>query len=209
MRLLQELSVDAQFYRSLRSPGNSGRLALLYVWGRSPGFFLLAMHRLARRWQQSGARGDSLLCKVLLRAALFIGRPLLVVRTTSDIVGSTDIAPGVYLSDRGNLIIGARSIGSGTLIHHAVTIGMGLMNQGKPQIGRNVWIGPDCVIYGAIDIGDGATVLPGSVLSRSIPPRTVVSGNPSRIVRANFDNGPLRDSLAYDVDIGSLPAREI
>jgi serine acetyltransferase len=167
------------------------------------------MHRLARRWQQSNARGDSWLRRILLRAALFVGRPVVVVRTTSDIVGSTDIAPGVYLSDRGNLIIGARSIGSGTLIHHAVTIGMGLMNEGKPQIGRNVWIGPDCVIYGAIDIGDGATVLPGSVLSRSIPPRTVVSGNPSRIVRANFDNAELRKTLAYDVDIGSPPAREI
>lgn len=46
------------------------------------------------------------------------------------------------------------------------------------MIGADCWIGDAAVIMA--DIGDGATVGAGSVVTRSVPPATVVAGNPAR-----------------------------
>jgi serine O-acetyltransferase len=90
----------------------------------------------------------------------------------------------------------------GTVIGARTTIGMGLGDRGLPDIGRNVWIGSDCVVYGTIRIGDGATLLPGTTLSKSIPSGVVMQGNPARMALGDFDNTPLRfqpelDSAEY------------
>jgi len=132
-----------------------------------------------------------------------------VVFAKSDVLSSIAIDPGVYLGDRGNLIIGAHRIGSGTMIHHRVTIGMSLADKGKPTIGTNVWIGPGTVIYGNITVGDGSTILPGTVLTKSIPAGTVVQGNPARVVRTGFDNAALRASADWNIDAASLPPADI
>lgn len=50
------------------------------------------------------------------------------------------------------------------MIGTRVTVGQSHIDGGLPEIGRNVCIGSDCVIYGAISIGDGGTLLPGTVL---------------------------------------------
>jgi acetyltransferase-like isoleucine patch superfamily enzyme len=75
---------------------------------------------------------------------------------------------------------------------------MSHVNNGRPEIGRNVWIGSDCVVCGAITIGDGATLLPGTVLTKSIPAGVVMRGNPARLVLRNFDNSELR--ARQDID---------
>ena len=91
------------------------------------------------------------------------------------------------------------------MIHHPVTIGMNLADKGKPIIGGNVWIGPHSVIYSNITLGDGATVLPGTVLTKSIPAGAVVQGNPGRVLRIGFDNAALRASADCSVNAASLP----
>ena len=84
------------------------------------------------------------------------------------------------------------------MIGARVTIGRSHVNGGRPIIGRNVWIGSDCVIYGAISIGDGPTLLPGTVISKNIPANIVMQGNPARLVLQNFDNAELRDLQDLD-----------
>jgi serine O-acetyltransferase len=132
----------------------------------------------------------------MLRFLIFVGRTFAIVLAKSDIYYATVIDEGVHLSDNGRLIIGARRIGRGTIIHDRVTIGV---KAGaaviEPIIGENVWIGADCVIYGDITIGDGATILPETVLSMNVPPRAVVAGNPATIIAREFDNASLRRSL--------------
>ncbi len=66
-----------------------------------------------------------------------------------------------------------------------------------------MWIGPNCIIGGAITVGDGATALPGSFLTYSVPPRAVVKGNPAAIVLRCFDNSALRRSLAIVHDVAT------
>jgi amino acid adenylation domain-containing protein len=47
------------------------------------------------------------------------------------------------------------------------------------QIGDDVWIGPGALVLPNVVIGDGAVVAAGSVVSGSVPPRTLVQGNPA------------------------------
>ena len=54
----------------------------------------------------------------------------------------------------------------------------------KPvRICRGAWIGARSIILKGVTIGPGAVVGMGSVVTRDVPPRTVVAGNPARTIR--------------------------
>ena len=118
------------------------------------------------------------LCKFAVRILLFLGAYLSYVIAKCDIFPTALIESGVCLSNNGHIICGARVIGAGTLIHDHVTIGMNLFDSGTPEIGRNVWIGPWSIIYGNIKVGDGVTILPNTVLTKSVPDGVIGSGSP-------------------------------
>jgi serine acetyltransferase len=169
----------------------------------SPGLRLMLIHRIAH-WLYLKRKNDGgrkwlwrvmLIPLGLLKLAIKISRKIDI---PFDNELEIEIEGGVCFSDQGHIIFGAKKTGAGTVIGTRVTVGMGHADKGRPEIGRNVWIGSDCVIYGAISIGDGATLLPGSVLTKSIPPGVVVQGNPARLVLRNFDNSELRNR--QDVD---------
>lgn len=52
------------------------------------------------------------------------------------------------------------------------------------RIGDDVWIGGGAIVLPGVVIGDGAVIGAGSVVTRDVPPRTLVVGNPARVVRA-------------------------
>lgn len=55
---------------------------------------------------------------------------------------------------------------------------------GRPvTIGDDVWIGGAAVVLPGVTIGDGAVVAAGSVVTKDVPPRTVVGGNPARVLK--------------------------
>jgi maltose O-acetyltransferase len=60
-------------------------------------------------------------------------------------------------------------------------------------IGNDVWIGGGVIILANVTIGDGSTVGAGSVVTKSVPPRTVVVGNPARPVKRIEADGTLVD----------------
>ena len=98
-----------------------------------------------------------------------------------------EIGPGLYLSNKGGIIIGPKKIGCGCVIHHNVTIGLNLDDKSHPDIRNNVWIGPNSLIYGRI-IKDGVIVQPDTVVGKNVPACVVIKGNPGMIVRRNIDN---------------------
>lgn len=205
MSLLKELSQDAVFYHGLRFPGRQPTLSSL-AWAllSSRGLFVLAVHRITSRCTlaSSGGRLAPWLLNLAKRVLAHSGCYLSRVLTKSHVRASTRIEAGVYLSDRGHVILGASFIGSGTVIHDHVTIGMRMLDAEipeNPEIGPNVWIGPRCVLYGRIKVGAGATLLPGTVLTRSLPPGAVVQGNPARVLTLEFDNALLRRSLFSEI----------
>jgi acetyltransferase-like isoleucine patch superfamily enzyme len=50
-------------------------------------------------------------------------------------------------------------------------------------IGRNVWIAAGATIIGGVTVGENSVVAAGSVVTRDVPPNTLVGGNPARIIR--------------------------
>lgn len=59
--------------------------------------------------------------------------------------------------------------------------------KGDTEIGSDVWIGFKAVIMPGIKIGDGAIVGARSLVTRDVPPYTIVGGNPARVIRNRFD----------------------
>jgi acetyltransferase-like isoleucine patch superfamily enzyme len=47
------------------------------------------------------------------------------------------------------------------------------------RIGKQAFIGPGVIILPDVEIGEGAVVTAGSVVTSSVPPMTVVQGNPA------------------------------
>jgi acetyltransferase-like isoleucine patch superfamily enzyme len=55
----------------------------------------------------------------------------------------------------------------------------------KPiAIERNVWIAAGATIIGGVTIGENSVVAAGSVVTRDVPPNSLVGGNPARIIRS-------------------------
>lgn len=56
-------------------------------------------------------------------------------------------------------------------------------------VGHDVWIGRDVIILPKCkNIGNGAIVGAGSVVTRDVEPYSIVAGNPAREIRKRFDN---------------------
>lgn len=57
----------------------------------------------------------------------------------------------------------------------------------KPvNIEDNVWIGCNCLIMKGVTIGEGAVVAAGSVVTKDVPPKTVVGGNPAKVIKEDI-----------------------
>ena len=54
------------------------------------------------------------------------------------------------------------------------------------EIGSDVWIGYGATILGGVRIGDGAVIAAGSVVTKDVPPRCIVGGNPAAVIRPRF-----------------------
>jgi len=50
-------------------------------------------------------------------------------------------------------------------------------------IGDDVWIGTRCLIFKGVTIGEGAIVAAASVVTKDVPPYTIVGGNPARVLK--------------------------
>lgn len=88
---------------------------------------------------------------------------------------------------------GGITIGNGVLIGYNVTLAT-LNHDERPKfrqniypkpikIGDNVWIGSNATILQGVDIGDGAIIGAGSVVTKDVPKNAIVVGIPAKITR--------------------------
>ena len=59
-------------------------------------------------------------------------------------------------------------------------------NKGDIVIGNDVWIGYEAVIMAGVTIGDGAIIGTRSVVTKDVPPYTIVGGAPAKPIRKRF-----------------------
>ena len=59
-------------------------------------------------------------------------------------------------------------------------------NKGDIVVGSDVWIGYEAVILAGVTIGDGAIIGSRAVVTKDVPPYTIVGGVPARPIRLRF-----------------------
>ena len=73
-----------------------------------------------------------------------------------------------------------------TASNYRYELGDRVMEQPKAEatvtIGANTWLGARVMVMPGVDIGEGAVIGAGSVVTRSIPPWTVAVGSPAKVV---------------------------
>ena len=80
---------------------------------------------------------------------------------------------GIHIGEESYIASGARILSHDyCLKRHADT-----------RIGKRCFIGADALVLCGVSIGDNVIVGAGSVVSRDVPPNTIVAGNPARIIR--------------------------
>lgn len=108
---------------------------------------------------------------------------------------NTDLAKGVYIGPQCN--IGMCNIGENTLIASGVHILSGknqhnfgdlntpIQQQGgnysKITIGKDCWVGNQAIVMA--NVGEQAIVAAGSVVTKDVPDRAIVAGNPASIIK--------------------------
>ena len=68
-------------------------------------------------------------------------------------------------------------------------------NKGDIVIGNDVWIGYEAVIMAGVHIGDGAIIAARAVVTKDVPPYTIVGGTPAKEIRKRFDADVIQQLL--------------
>lgn len=68
-------------------------------------------------------------------------------------------------------------------------------NKGDIVIGNDVWIGYEVVIMAGVHIGDGAIIAARAVVTKDVPPYTIVGGTPAKKIRKRFDTEVIQQLL--------------
>jgi serine O-acetyltransferase len=108
-----------------------------------------------------------------------------------DLPWQTRIGSGLSLVHGWGLVIspGAK-IGANVTLFHGATLGRrdriqaeGSRQTGHPVLEDEVWVGPHAIIVGEVTIGRGSRVAGGAFVTESVPPYSIVLGNPATIVK--------------------------
>jgi len=101
---------------------------------------------------------------------------------------------GIHVGPRSYLAFESR------ILTHDRTRGLYL----HTRIGADCFIGGRSLILPGVEIGDGCVVGAGSVVTRSVPPRSLVAGNPARILRSEIEVGPYGRFVTADATEAAL-----
>ena len=80
-------------------------------------------------------------------------------------------------------------------------------NKGDIVIGNDVWIGYEAVVMAGVHIGNGAIVASRAVVTKDVPPYTIVGATPAREIRKRFDMDTiarLQELQWWDWSIGKI-----
>jgi len=148
-------------------------------WYTNPGFWIVAIHRFGM-WVYTlpiFLRLPMWMIYRILRLPFFFYHVHLWAGA-----GGTRIGPGIRLIHPTNVMIGKGvEIGEDCLIFHDVTLGTGQV-PGTPKIGNKVDIYPGARVLGGITIGDRSMIGANCVVTRDVPPESIMLAAPGRVM---------------------------
>lgn len=159
---------------------------------------------------------DGVFISALSRSGIQLGRNVTVGRGAQVVCTGVVSRVGEGLRIGDNSTIGAMSFVAaqgGVTIGNDVIMGPGvrifsenhefgdstrpIRKQGESRIGvvieDDCWIGASAVILDGVRIGRGCVVAAGAIVTRSMPPDSVVAGVPARVVRARLESAEGKD----------------
>jgi serine O-acetyltransferase len=143
---------------------------------RQVGFQIMASYRVMRLFTRAGVPVAPKIASRMIRHLY-----------GSDIHWDAELSPGVMIVHGMGLAVShAARVGHGVLLNQNVTIGMGIHPDtravGAPTLEDDVHVGAGATLIGPITIGAGSKIMPGCVVTRSVPPGSIVEA-PTPIVR--------------------------
>ncbi|MDQ0427428.1 acetyltransferase-like isoleucine patch superfamily enzyme [Planomicrobium stackebrandtii] len=98
------------------------------------------------------------------------------------------INSGCRFQDQGGI-----TIGDGALIGHNAVLATlnhdinpkkrSTMHPGPITIGKDVWIGANATVVPGVEIGDGAIIAAGAVVTQNVPPNVIAGGVPAKVLK--------------------------
>jgi acetyltransferase-like isoleucine patch superfamily enzyme len=67
--------------------------------------------------------------------------------------------------------------------------------KGNIRIGNDVWIATEAIVMSGVTIGDGAVIGARTVITKDVPPYSIVVGNPGSVVKKRFDDSTIQKLL--------------
>jgi serine O-acetyltransferase len=163
---LLETALDDLLVTSARDdqPGGAPQVLLF-----ANGYHALLSYRLSRALWLSGRETLALAVKAQFTRALSV-----------EIWPQAQIGRGVWIDHGLGLVIGQTAvIEEDVSLWHGVTLGSNFVDMGEgrhPTLRRGAVIGAGALILGPVEIGAGATVAAGAIVTRDVPPGHVVAG---------------------------------
>lgn len=72
-------------------------------------------------------------------------------------------------------------------------------SRGPIVVGNDVWIGYHAIIQSGVTIGNGAIIMAGAVVTKDVPPYSIVGGVPGKVTNYRFDEATIEkiQSIAW------------
>jgi acetyltransferase-like isoleucine patch superfamily enzyme len=118
---------------------------------------------------------------------------VIVLGRRIEVGNNSVINNGTILDGRGELLIIGDNVDIGansriwTLTHDYESADNSVVKK-KTTIRRNVWIGADTIVLPGVEIGEGAVIGAGSVVTKSVPAYCVYAGNPARFIKRRIND---------------------
>ncbi|WP_199589186.1 MULTISPECIES: CatB-related O-acetyltransferase [Coprobacillaceae] len=77
-------------------------------------------------------------------------------------------------------------------------LGTSAVSKGDIIVHDDVWIGTRSIILSGVEIGQGAVIAAGSIVTKDVPPYAIVAGIPAKIVKYRFSEDLIKELLKID-----------
>lgn len=182
--LVDHLRADKAAYAEFNEP-----------WYSFPGFWITAIYRFgmwSTRLPPVVRHLVWVVYRVLRLSCLWFNIDLWASRQRPE------VGTGLCLLHPQNVYFGWDTrIGDHCRIHHEVTFGIGPL-PGNPRLGNRVVVYPGARILGGVEIGDGAVIGANCVVTRHVPPGSVVMPAPVRLLNSRLSAMARREHQTVD-----------